>query len=81
MSPQSKTINIPSIQFQLNSNAARSNERTVVRVRLLPIRNFSNFVNPTLPVSFGRNTKNRWSLDSSLSVTGKVKDPTQEVNV
>ena len=29
---------------------------------LLPFQNLGNFVHPTLPVSFGRDTKSRWSL-------------------
>ena len=35
----------------------------------LPFRNLGNFVHPTLPVPFGRDTKSCWS--------GEVKHPTQ----
>ena len=35
---------------------------------------------PYFPVSFGRDTKSRWSLLSGV-YAGEVKDPTQGVNV
>ena len=37
-------------------------EWTGVQNHLLPFQNLGNFVLPTLPVSFGRDTKSRWSL-------------------
>ena len=37
-------------------------EGTWVQNHLLPFQNLGNFVHPTLPVSFGRYTKSRWSL-------------------
>ena len=33
-----------------------------VRILLRPFGNFGNFLYPTLPVSFGRDTKSRWSF-------------------
>ena len=33
-----------------------------VQNHLLPFQNLCNFVHPTLPMSFGRDTKSRWSL-------------------
>ena len=41
-----------------------------VRNHLLPFRNLGNFVHPTLPVSFGRDTKCCWSLLSGVCVSG-----------
>ena len=37
-------------------------EGTVVQSYLLPFRNVGHFVHLILPVSFGRDTKSRWSL-------------------
>ena len=51
------------------------NRATVVQRHLPPFRNLGNFVHPHLPVSFGRDSKSRWSILS------RVKDPTQGVNV
>ena len=36
----------------------------------LPFRSLSNFVHPTLPVSFGIDTKSRWSILSGVYVRG-----------
>ena len=44
------------------------------------LRNFVNFVYPTLPVSFGGETKSCRSLLSGVYARG-VKDPTQGVNL
>ena len=33
----------------------------------------SNFIHPTLPVSFGRDTKSRWSLLSCIYARGSKK--------
>ena len=51
-----------------------------IRIDLLPIRNLGNFVHPTLPVSFGRDSKNRSTLlpgvcfrESKILYTGKWK--------
>ena len=41
-----------------------------------PFRSLGNFVHPTLPVSFGRESKSRWSL-LSMSMPGEVKHSTQ----
>ena len=37
-------------------------KRTVFRFRLPPFQNLGNFVHPTLPVYFRRDSKSRWSL-------------------
>ena len=41
-----------------------------VRIPLRPFGNFGNFIYPTLPVSFGRDTKIRWSLLSGVYARG-----------
>ena len=41
-----------------------------------PLRNLGKFVSPTLPVSFGGDTKSRWSLLSGVYARGS-KNPTQ----
>ena len=41
-----------------------------VRIRLAPEGNFSNFLYPNLPVSFGRDTKSRRSLLSGVYARG-----------
>ena len=41
-----------------------------VRIPLRPFRNFGNFLYLTLPVSFGRDTKSRRSLLSSVYARG-----------
>ena len=46
-----------------------------LRILVEPPRNFGNSIYPTLPVSFGGDTKGRWSLRE------EVKDPTHVVNV
>ena len=45
------------------------------RVRILrrPFGNFGNFLYPTLPVSFGRDTKSRWSLLSGVYARGSKR--------
>ena len=40
--------------LEVENRAMVSLERTGIRDYLLPFRNFGNFVDPTLPVSFGR---------------------------
>ena len=40
------------------------------RIPLRPLGNFGNFLYPTLPVSFGRDTKSRWSLLSGAYARG-----------
>ena len=52
-------------------------EKTSVRVILLLFLNLSNFIYPTLSVSFGRDTK-LVGLFYLMSMPGEVKDPTQE---
>ena len=42
--------------------APDSTEKTRDQVYLLPFRNLGNFVNPTLTVSFRKDTKSHWSL-------------------
>ncbi len=49
-------------------------------IRALPCRKLEIlFVNPTLPVSFGRDTVDHWFL--LVPMPGDVKDPMQELNV
>ena len=38
-----------------------------------PFQSFGNFVYPTLPVSFGRDSKNRWSLLSGVYARGSKR--------
>ena len=40
------------------------------RIPLRPLGNFGNFLYPTLPVSFGRDTKSHWSLLSGAYARG-----------
>ena len=44
-----------------------------VRILLRPFGNFGNFLYPTLPVSFGRDTKSRWSLLSGVYARGSKR--------
>ena len=44
-----------------------------VRILLRPFRNFGNFLYPTLPVSFGRDTKSRWYLLSGVYARGSKR--------
>ena len=54
-------------------------ERSQVQISLAPLINLSNFLYPTLPVSFGRSkTVGPFHL---VSMPGKVKDHTQGVNL
>ena len=59
-------------------------EGTRVQNHVLPFRNLGNFVHPTLPVSFERDSKSHWSLLSGVygyargskrPHTGKWKKP------
>ena len=52
----------------------------MVQFHMPPFQNLGHFVTPHLPVSFGRDTKIRWSF-YLVSMPGEVKDPTQVVNV
>ena len=54
----------------------RKVEGTGVQNYLLPFRNLGNFVHPTLPVSFGRDTKSRWSLLSGVYARGSKRPHT-----
>ena len=49
------------------------NRGTVVQSHLPPFRNLGNFVHLTLPVSFGRDTKSRWSLLSGVYARGSKR--------
>ena len=42
-----------------------------------PLANFGNFCYPTLPVSFGRDTKSRWSLLSGVYARGSKRSHTE----
>ena len=50
------------------------------RIPLRPLGNFGNFLYPTLPVSFGKDTKTVGPF-YLVPMPGEVKDPTQGVNV
>ena len=53
-------------------------EGTGVQNHLLPFRNLGNFVQPTLPVSYGRYTKSRiWCLRNHTQENGKTCDGLQ----
>ena len=47
-----------------------------VRIPLRPFGNFGNFLYPTLPVSFGRDTKSCWSLLSGVYARGSERSHT-----
>ena len=51
-----------------------------VRNHLLLFQNLSNFIHPTLPLSFGRDTKAVGPF-YLVSMPGEEKDPTQGINV
>ena len=44
-----------------------------VRILLRPFGHFGNFLYPTFPVSFGRDTKSRWSLLSGVYARGSKR--------
>ena len=48
-----------------------------VRIPLRPLGNFGNFLDLTLPVSFGRNTKTRWSLLCGACAIGSKRSLTR----
>ena len=61
-------------------NVGLSVEETGVSIHRLPFRNLYNFVHPTLPASFGRDSKSLWFLLSGVyarggerSYAGKIK--------
>ena len=54
--------------------------RILIRILLVPLRNFGNFIYPTFPQSFRRYTKTV-SPFCLLFKPGEIKDPTQGVNV
>ena len=54
-------------------------EVTGVRNHLLPFRNFGNFIHYTLPVSFGRYTKSRWSILYGIYVCRRVVNEVQKI--
>ena len=51
-------------------------ERLWVRIQLVPLGNFGNFLYPTLPVPFGRYTKSRWSRLSGVYARGSERSHT-----
>ena len=51
-------------------------EGTGVQNHLLPFQNLDNFVHPTLLVSFGRDTKSRWSLLPGVYARGSKRSHT-----
>ena len=56
--------------------APDSIEGTVVQSHLPPFRNLGNFYTPHLPVSFGSDTKSRWSLLSGVYARGSKRSHT-----
>ena len=52
-------------------------EVTVVQSHLPPFRNLGNFIHLTLPVSFRRDTKSRWSLLSGVYARGNERSHTR----
>ena len=48
----------------------------MVQSHLPPFRNLGTFVHLTLPVSFGRDTKSRWSLLSGVYARGSKRSHT-----
>ena len=57
-------------------SGGRAVERWTAAENHLPrFRNLGNFVHLTLPVSFGRDTKSRWSLLSGVYARGSKKIP------
>ena len=56
------------------NNAGLSVE--VVQFHLPPFRNLSNFVHPVICLSFGRDTKSRWSLLSGVYARGSKRSHT-----
>ena len=51
-------------------------EGTEFQNHLMPVQNLGNFVHPTLPVSFGRETKSRWSLLPGVYTRGSKRSHT-----
>ena len=51
-------------------------EGTGVQDHLLPFQNLGNFVHPTLPVSFGTDTKSSWSLLPGVYARGSKRSHT-----
>ena len=51
-------------------------EGTGVQNHLLPFQNLGKFVHPTLLVSFGRDTKSRWSLLPGVYARGSKRSHT-----
>ena len=60
-------------------SAGLSIDGAVVQSHLPPFRNLDNFVHLTLPVSFRKDTKSRWSF-YLVSFSGEVKYTTRGVN-
>ena len=53
--------------------SATNNRGSWVRFPLAPLGNVGNFIYPTLPVSFGRDTKTCWSLLSAVYARGSKR--------
>ena len=49
---------------------------TGVQNHLPPFQNLGNFIHPTLPVSFGRDTKSSWSLLPGVYASGSKRSHT-----
>ena len=56
--------------------AERRTFRSKVQNHLLPFQNLGKFVHPTLLVSFGRDTKSRWSLLPGVYARGSKRSHT-----
>ena len=61
---------------EIFSGPGLSIEGTVVRSHLPPFLNLGDFFTPHLPVSFGRDTKSRWSLLSGVYARGSKRSHT-----
>ena len=63
----------------LQNKGAKYKSRLILLNHVVtPHRSLGYFVHPTLPLSFGRDNKSRWSLLSSVYArAGEVKDHTQ----
>ena len=70
------TIWFVEISVISDKNAGLSIEGTVIQSHLPPFRNLGNFVHPTEPVSFGRDTKSRWSVLSGVYARGSKRSHT-----
>ena len=68
---------LPGDKWGLRWSSGRASvEGTGVQNHLLPFQNLGNFVHPTFPVSFGRDTQSRWSFLPGDYARGSKKSHT-----